>query len=87
MIVDAAGLDWDAAYKLLVGAVVPRPIAWVTTLNAAGKVNAAPFSCWSARCCISISATTCIGMARSIRSRSRPSAGWAGRATRASGRS
>ncbi len=31
-------------YRLLVNAVVPRPIAWVTTVNAAGLVNLAPFS-------------------------------------------
>jgi flavin reductase (DIM6/NTAB) family NADH-FMN oxidoreductase RutF len=31
-------------YKLLIGAVVPRPIAWVTTCDAQGLVNAAPFS-------------------------------------------
>jgi flavin reductase (DIM6/NTAB) family NADH-FMN oxidoreductase RutF len=31
-------------YKLLVGFVVPRPIAWVTTLGPTGLVNAAPFS-------------------------------------------
>ena len=31
-------------YKLLVGLVVPRPIAWVTTLDENGVVNAAPFS-------------------------------------------
>jgi flavin reductase (DIM6/NTAB) family NADH-FMN oxidoreductase RutF len=31
-------------YKLLCGVVVPRPIALVTTLDANGTVNAAPFS-------------------------------------------
>jgi flavin reductase (DIM6/NTAB) family NADH-FMN oxidoreductase RutF len=31
-------------YKLLCAAVTPRPIAWVTTLDADGRVNAAPFS-------------------------------------------
>src|SRR4028119_647196 len=31
-------------YKLLVSVVVPRPIALVTSLNATGHVNAAPFS-------------------------------------------
>ena len=31
-------------YKLLCGVVVPRPIALVTTLDANGAVNAAPFS-------------------------------------------
>ena len=45
--VDVAALDADEAYKLLVGAVVPRPIAWVSTLNAAGRVNLAPFSCFT----------------------------------------
>ncbi len=33
------------AYKFLTGSITPRPIAWVTTQNAAGEtVNAAPFS-------------------------------------------
>ena len=31
-------------YKLLSGIVIPRPIALVTTLDANGAVNAAPFS-------------------------------------------
>ncbi|MDX2201299.1 MAG: flavin reductase family protein [Hyphomicrobiaceae bacterium] len=31
-------------YKLLCGIVVPRPIALVTSLDEAGRVNAAPFS-------------------------------------------
>lgn len=32
------------AYPILAGIVTPRPIAWVTTLNEDGSVNAAPFS-------------------------------------------
>jgi flavin reductase (DIM6/NTAB) family NADH-FMN oxidoreductase RutF len=31
-------------HKLLSSVVLPRPIAWVTSMNAAGQVNAAPFS-------------------------------------------
>jgi flavin reductase (DIM6/NTAB) family NADH-FMN oxidoreductase RutF len=31
-------------YRVLSSLVVPRPIAWVTTLNEDGSVNAAPFS-------------------------------------------
>jgi flavin reductase (DIM6/NTAB) family NADH-FMN oxidoreductase RutF len=31
-------------YRLLLAAVLPRPIAWVTTRDAAGAINAAPFS-------------------------------------------
>lgn len=35
-------------YKLLTNIVVPRPIAWVTTVNAQGVVNLAPFSFFNA---------------------------------------
>ncbi|MGB8167216.1 MAG: flavin reductase family protein [Chthoniobacteraceae bacterium] len=34
----------DRAYAVLASLVTPRPIAWVTTINEAGVVNAAPFS-------------------------------------------
>lgn len=34
-------------YKLMIGSVVPRPIAWVTTLSESGVLNAAPFSYFS----------------------------------------
>src|SRR6266404_1670204 len=37
-------LDPRDRYKLLCGVIVPRPIALVTTLDANGAVNAAPFS-------------------------------------------
>jgi flavin reductase (DIM6/NTAB) family NADH-FMN oxidoreductase RutF len=36
------------AYKLLVSTVVPRPIALATTVDRAGRVNAAPFSFFNA---------------------------------------
>lgn len=32
------------AYKLLAATVMPRPIAWVVTQDAEGRINAAPFS-------------------------------------------
>lgn len=41
---DFAKLSGHDRYKLLIGAVVPRPIAWVTTIDRDGVVNAAPFS-------------------------------------------
>ena len=50
MDIDAASLDAEAAYRLLVGAVVPRPIAWITTVSQSGLVNAAPFSCYTFVC-------------------------------------
>jgi flavin reductase (DIM6/NTAB) family NADH-FMN oxidoreductase RutF len=41
---DVTSLDPALAYKLLVGAVQPRPIAWVSTVAADGTPNLAPFS-------------------------------------------
>ena len=35
-------------YKLLTNLVVPRPIAWITSVSAAGVVNLAPFSFFNA---------------------------------------
>jgi flavin reductase (DIM6/NTAB) family NADH-FMN oxidoreductase RutF len=40
----ASDLTPHNRYKLLAGFVVPRPIAWVTTVGPTGVVNAAPFS-------------------------------------------
>jgi flavin reductase (DIM6/NTAB) family NADH-FMN oxidoreductase RutF len=37
-------LDPQLQYKLMSGSILPRPIAWVTTQNEDGVVNAAPFS-------------------------------------------
>jgi flavin reductase (DIM6/NTAB) family NADH-FMN oxidoreductase RutF len=40
-------LTKSAAYKLLTGVVVPRPIAWVSTMSKQGRSNLAPFSCFT----------------------------------------
>ncbi len=45
---DLAAIPQSDAYKLLVSTVVPRPIALVTTVDGAGRVNAAPFSFFNA---------------------------------------
>lgn len=54
--IDGAALAPATAYRLLSGAVVPRPIAWVTSMGAGtapggtvgdGIVNAAPFSAYN----------------------------------------
>lgn len=42
--IDPKTLDPEEAYKLVIGTVVPRPIAWVVTRNAQGRLNLAPFS-------------------------------------------
>ena len=45
---DLAEIPQREAYKLLVSTVVPRPIALATTVDRAGRVNAAPFSFFNA---------------------------------------
>ena len=37
-------------YNILISAVAPRPIAWVSTLSASGQPNLAPFSFFNAVC-------------------------------------
>lgn len=41
---DLTALTPQERYKLLCAVVIPRPIAWVTTIGRDGVVNAAPFS-------------------------------------------
>lgn len=48
MMFDMQALGPQDTYKLLVATVVPRPIAWVTTLDANGVLNAAPYSFFNA---------------------------------------
>ena len=47
MRIDPAYLDAETAYRLITGVVVPRPIAWVTSLSNSGVVNLAPFSAFT----------------------------------------
>jgi flavin reductase (DIM6/NTAB) family NADH-FMN oxidoreductase RutF len=48
MELDLEGKHASRGYAMLVSLVTPRPIAWVTTLNENGAVNAAPFSFFNA---------------------------------------
>ena len=43
MELDPQTLKAESTYKLLIGCVVPRPIAWVSTVGANGVNNLAPF--------------------------------------------
>ncbi len=44
---DFASLSPHDRYNLIIGLVTPRPIALITSLDAAGTVNAAPFSAFN----------------------------------------
>ncbi|UFN46945.1 flavin reductase family protein [Roseomonas sp. OT10] len=41
---DFAALTPRERYKLMIGTIIPRPIAWVTTRDAQGRANAGPYS-------------------------------------------
>jgi len=44
LIVDPAREDPGNVYKLMIGVIVPRPIAFVSSISSAGVLNLAPFS-------------------------------------------
>ena len=41
---DPNELEQSAIYKLLTGAIIPRPIGWISTIDESGINNLAPFS-------------------------------------------
>lgn len=50
MQVEPGSLQWQDAYKLMIGSIVPRPIAFVSTIDDQGVANLAPFSFFTAIC-------------------------------------
>jgi flavin reductase (DIM6/NTAB) family NADH-FMN oxidoreductase RutF len=44
MEIDPLSLPWKSVYKILIGSVVPRPIGWISSIDAEGRLNLAPFS-------------------------------------------
>ena len=48
MILDPRTMDSKDVYRFIISAVVPRPIAFVSTVSAAGETNLAPFSYYNA---------------------------------------
>ncbi len=47
MILDVGKVAPHQTYNLLIGLVAPRPIAWITSVDLVGNVNAAPFSAYN----------------------------------------
>ncbi len=47
MLFDLTQLPPHDAYNLLIGLVAPRPIAWITSMDPEGRLNAAPFSAFN----------------------------------------
>lgn len=49
---DPATIEKRQIYRLLTGAVVPRPIGWASTVSKSGVNNLAPFSFFTVVCVI-----------------------------------
>ena len=50
MMLDPDDLSPRERYRIMIGAIVPRPIAWVSSMDAKGRLNLAPFSFFNAVC-------------------------------------
>ena len=50
MRLDFTTLPYRDVYAWMVGTIMPRPIAWVSTISAEGKTNLAPFSFFQGVC-------------------------------------
>lgn len=51
MYFNPAEIDARHCYQLLVGAIIPRPIAWISTINAHDMSNLAPYSFFTVASC------------------------------------
>lgn len=51
MQLDPTQLDEDRIYRLMVSSILPRPIAWISTVDREGRTNLAPFSYFMGVCC------------------------------------
>ncbi len=45
---DPRSMDLNSVYKCMTGSIIPRPVAFVTTVSDNGTINAAPFSYFNA---------------------------------------
>jgi flavin reductase (DIM6/NTAB) family NADH-FMN oxidoreductase RutF len=50
MEVSPATIPYTSVYKILTGAVLPRPIGWISSLDESGRPNLAPFSFFNVVC-------------------------------------
>lgn len=50
MFLDFSNLSPRDTYSWMINTITPRPIAWVSTISAAGQTNLAPFSYFQAVC-------------------------------------
>jgi len=52
MIVDMKDISSAAIYKMMISVIVPRPIAFISSVSASGRLNVAPFSFFTGICSV-----------------------------------
>lgn len=62
MILKPGELNRRERYNLIIGSVLPRPIAWVSTMDQRGNLNLAPFSYFTAACSTPMTLLFCPGV-------------------------
>ncbi len=67
MQIDPSTLARRDAYQILIGCVVPRPIAWVSTVDDKGRRNLAPFSFFGGVTTDPMTVMVSIGRRRGVR--------------------
>ena len=50
MEISPSSFPWQTVNKLMSGSILPRPIGWISTVNASGQFNLAPYSFFNMVC-------------------------------------
>ena len=59
MELDPATLDEASIYNFMMSTILPRPIAWVSTVDAQGRSNLAPYAYFMGVCCVPMTVLFC----------------------------
>lgn len=59
MILDPKKLEEHQIYNLMMSSILPRPIAWISTVDKKGRTNLAPFAYFMGICCIPMTVMFC----------------------------
>ncbi len=59
MELDPTTLDESSIYNFMMSTILPRPIAWVSTVDAEGRLNLAPYAYFMGVCCVPMTVLFC----------------------------
>ncbi|MBN4664592.1 flavin reductase family protein [Pandoraea nosoerga] len=59
MELDPAALDEASLYNFMMSTILPRPVAWISTIDALGRTNLAPYAYFMGVCCVPMTVLFC----------------------------